>query len=816
MHITFNYLQALIGSVNEDYIDTVLKTDAKLNSCDAKLYVNENKVGYLTVISTWSALIQSPAERVLLLDTVKQHGLLKTIKFAKQADLSVLNSELPSSDNPLTALVVRLLTTYQAAERGMALPYSELLKTHLYLKRLHQILVYPLRYTPVYAPFLDNSTWDSFKSGQRNLRAHDAKKKDDRYRGGSGYLRFSRLIRRKIERSLPWNKICNKIEQLLVNPKLYLSKGSCAKVGKYKGNKIVHLVEHYPELGFSVFGHNVDLLSDPEGFDTISTGYVVPKNSSTKRFIAAEDVYRQMICLGVFHILDPYLEHLGIKLHDQSVQRNLCYEASKTGEYATTDVSAASDGITHVNFADLFPTRFVALVSPYLPTSVEIQINGKKQTYDLVSRMTMGNAITFACECLIFWAADSVAYDEYELFTGEKLKRYHLSYATSSILPLPGVYGDDQIHHSCVSELVYEILDFIGFNVNRDKSYSGSHLYRESCGVEWYGELDITPCRYPRKAVAGTWKDKDIKLSNAAHRDSRNDTFYDSTMTLISLQKGLIEHGLTEAADIVTAIVLLAEPRMTFSSIGEDCCDLWGYTLTQKEFTERAWAITSPCKVLGMASSVTLYHYLTRQELKDVQILCKRVDGLQEQEKGCRTFVYEKEDKAAFEYLSHATGFEPIEFRVTVYEEVPLTSMPDVKTDPTAKTTTTIEKEVVVDRYFTVILDKPIMYTADKRVRVLDQHLTPTVKFNLSKDRLQDMQRDTLLNARLDVWRYLYFLQFGPTYEHDPDSIEGIMERLYSLTSDPWKRGNSKVPPTSYFEQLFGAPEISWELKADI
>jgi hypothetical protein len=87
---------------------------------------------------------------------------------------------------------------------------------------------------------------------------------------------------------------------------------------------------------------------------------------------------------------------------------------------------------------------------------------------------SMGNGSTFSIETIVFAAAcaslGSVAFS---------------------------VYGDDIIIEQALATPLIELLEYLGFIINRDKSYIDGP-FRESCGVScWLGQ-DITP-RYIRE-----------------------------------------------------------------------------------------------------------------------------------------------------------------------------------------------------------------------------------------------------------------------------------------------------------------------------
>lgn len=597
---TLNYLKELIGPLSFKGVEKIMKIDASNAKCDATTFIKENYAAYLSCTSTWLALFPTRPIAVRMFNLLESNGLVSMISYAKDADVALLKGLDIDATNPFAEIVPLVVRAFmRAAGDTSIITISTLSQDPRLFKKIHQILVYATRFSAPYMPNLDEKTYQNFKLEQTRLSRHDRMKnqqKEDPRTNGS-YIYWGTRVRDIIAKALPWKKICARVKALIDDPKILLSPGSCYLTGSAVGKKIMYLAGEHPELFMAIHGSSaLRACESVSHVDGRAQGYIVPKSASIKRFIAAEEVFRQLICLGVFSILDDYLPTIGIDLHNQEDQRNRCKIAAATQEYATTDVSSASDGITKVLFGDLFPKEFVDLVTPYLPCSVQVTVVSKEYVIDLSSRMTMGNAITFPCECIIFWAADVASMDVYELYTSTKLNKYVLS--ADGWLKIPGIYGDDQIHHSVVSETVYECLTALGFKVNVDKSYSGLDAFREACGVEYLHDWDITPVRFPRKTIHGTVTPTSICFSNEARRDSRTNELYDSTATLISLQKQLIEADLMEAADVVTAIVCVANPKMTFSRIGDDCTDLWGNVITRRNLGERQYQMLSRYLVL--------------------------------------------------------------------------------------------------------------------------------------------------------------------------------------------------------------------------
>jgi len=95
----------------------------------------------------------------------------------------------------------------------------------------------------------------------------------------------------------------------------------------------------------------------------------------------------------------------------------------------------------------------------------------------------MGNAYTFELESILF----------YSLSIGVCKT---LGLTTESV----SVYGDDIIVPTTAFDLLSSTLEFCGFSVNSEKSYSVGP-FRESCGADWFCGMDVRPF-YLRKQIS--------------------------------------------------------------------------------------------------------------------------------------------------------------------------------------------------------------------------------------------------------------------------------------------------------------------------
>ena len=125
----------------------------------------------------------------------------------------------------------------------------------------------------------------------------------------------------------------------------------------------------------------------------------VPKNAKTDRVIAIEPVLNMFLQKGIGGVIRSELRRVGINLNDQAPNQRLAKEGSITGQWATIDLSAASDSIAYELVRCLLPSDWFAALE-LCRSSVGILPSGEKIFYQKFS--SMGNGYTFELESLIF------------------------------------------------------------------------------------------------------------------------------------------------------------------------------------------------------------------------------------------------------------------------------------------------------------------------------------------------------------------------------------------------------------------------------
>jgi hypothetical protein len=158
------------------------------------------------------------------------------------------------------------------------------------------------------------------------------------------------------------------------------------------------------------------------------------------------------------------------------INRSLAAEGSYSGNYATIDLSSASDCISRSLVAELFPPYVVRLLN-YARSPLTILPDGKELELHMIS--SMGNGFTFPLQTIIFASLVEACY----MALGLPIRRPD---GTKNF----GVFGDDIIVEKSAYDFVSRMLQVFGFTVNTDKSFNSGH-FRESCGGDYYRGKDI-------------------------------------------------------------------------------------------------------------------------------------------------------------------------------------------------------------------------------------------------------------------------------------------------------------------------------------
>jgi len=210
----------------------------------------------------------------------------------------------------------------------------------------------------------------------------------------------------------------------------------------------------------------------------------VPKTSKTDRTICVEPSLNALGQKGIGSYMKRRLGLFGVNLRDQGVNQRLALQGSIDGSLATVDLSSASDTVSYALVMSLLPHGWFELLDQFRSERVEYQ----GVTIELEKFSSMGNAYTFELESLLFYALALSVCDSLDLVGVPIFEKGRLLIRDWPI----SVYGDDIIVPTGAVELLYETLNWCGFEVNPQKSFSTGN-FRESCGTDWFFGFDVRP-----------------------------------------------------------------------------------------------------------------------------------------------------------------------------------------------------------------------------------------------------------------------------------------------------------------------------------
>jgi len=204
----------------------------------------------------------------------------------------------------------------------------------------------------------------------------------------------------------------------------------------------------------------------------------VPKTSKIMRAIAAEPDINVFYQLALGKELRSRLrEETGWDLDTaQEIHRQVAEVSSVDKRFATLDLSNASDTVCRT------------LVKILIPHLWHDQLDGLRSPKTLVDGRwvmlekfsSMGNGFTFELETIIFAAISCVVSEEilgYEALLGFDVY----------------TFGDDIIVRDEVFKPLKSVLEFLGFRLNEEKSFSGDDNFRESCGADFFLGKPVRP-----------------------------------------------------------------------------------------------------------------------------------------------------------------------------------------------------------------------------------------------------------------------------------------------------------------------------------
>jgi hypothetical protein len=261
----------------------------------------------------------------------------------------------------------------------------------------------------------------------------------------------------------------------------------------------------------------------------------VPKDSRGPRSICVHPKESIWIQQGQRAVLEPLaVSRSGrrINFEDQTINGKLALRSSLSREYATLDLKDASDRLGCRVVKHLFASQYDILSC----TRMEEVILPDGRVIALNKWAPMGNALCFPVESICFFALAR---------TGIEAK-----YGRDAALQVY-VFGDDIIVPSRCVDGAIDGLEQAGLLVNKQKSFSRG-FFRESCGVDAFKGLDVTPLRMKKHKITAM---SDLLSLCAFAKNLRAEGFENSSSYLYSycrqyLRRRGMELSITNDPDV--------------------------------------------------------------------------------------------------------------------------------------------------------------------------------------------------------------------------------------------------------------------------
>jgi hypothetical protein len=240
------------------------------------------------------------------------------------------------------------------------------------------------------------------------------------------------------------------------------------------------------------------------GFCEGSRFHFVPKDDSTSRMIAIEPSLNMFYQLGLGRLLENGLKtHFGLDLSIQpQINQQVALVGSVTDDLCTIDLSNASDSLAMPMLRWALPPSVMKYLEVLRSPCGTLQ--GERVVLHMVS--TMGNGFTFPLETLVFTCCVLSALRSHHIKMERPLRdlapvspfvpygiqaNENVAHGThKERYGLWGVFGDDIVCHREVVDRVLRLLDLLGFEVNREKSFVEGP-FRESCGRDFFKGHDV-------------------------------------------------------------------------------------------------------------------------------------------------------------------------------------------------------------------------------------------------------------------------------------------------------------------------------------
>lgn len=208
----------------------------------------------------------------------------------------------------------------------------------------------------------------------------------------------------------------------------------------------------------------------------------VPKTTLVSRTICIEPTLNMFFQLGAGGLIEKRLRNFfNLDLTTQpDVNRSLAYLGSLNDSLVTIDLASASDSLSLRMLEMFLPRQIMSWLHLMRSPVTDIPGYGKLEL-NMVS--TMGNGFTFPLQTALFSCVVAACFD------AGRDQRVDNPYDPDNLFskrtPNWAVFGDDIIVPKSIAPRVLRLLELLGFEVNRDKTFLEGP-FRESCGEDYF------------------------------------------------------------------------------------------------------------------------------------------------------------------------------------------------------------------------------------------------------------------------------------------------------------------------------------------
>lgn len=214
-----------------------------------------------------------------------------------------------------------------------------------------------------------------------------------------------------------------------------------------------------------------------------SRASTVEKNDSVRRMICVEPVVNMFLQQGLMSVFYRRMKVIGLDVETlPSEHQKRAKIASLTSREATIDWSSASDCVSTELLRYLLPPKWFDCID--ICRSPNTEINGEKVTLNMFS--TMGNAVTFPLETLVFFVF------AHAVILSSDIHNNSL-WPEIGQLKSVSVFGDDCILPTIHASAFIDAMTDVGFLINTEKSYFKDEQFRESCGGDYLAWTNVRP-----------------------------------------------------------------------------------------------------------------------------------------------------------------------------------------------------------------------------------------------------------------------------------------------------------------------------------